>query len=169
MRAPRRRGVSLVAHLRGQLRILRGGFADEARLPDIVGEGLLAIDVLAMRQRQIGGKRMRVLRRGHHDGIEIVGPIEDAPEVRKFPRLRVTLRRGIERELVDVAKHGDILIRMRPCWAARIRTAFLPFGAARPGTTVSSARLALPRPPQAMNAMFSLLFRFWPRRNAGAR
>ena len=33
---------------------------------------------------------------------------------------------------------------------------------------VSSLRLALARPPQAMNAMFSLLFRFWPRRNAGA-
>src|SRR5262245_8569433 len=47
-------------------------------------------------------------------------------------------------------------------------TGFLPCGAVRPGTTVSSARLALPRPPQAMNAMFNLLFRFWPRRSAGA-
>src|ERR1044071_3229850 len=37
-----------------------------------------------------------------------------------------------------------------------------------PGTMVSSARLAFARPPQAMNAMFSLLFRFCPRRNAGA-
>src|SRR6185436_13519249 len=47
-------------------------------------------------------------------------------------------------------------------------TAFRPLGAARPGTLVSSARLALARPPQAMNARFSLLLRFWARRNAGA-
>src|SRR5213593_2675551 len=47
-------------------------------------------------------------------------------------------------------------------------TAFLPCGAVRPGTMVSSEKLALARPPQAMNAMFNLLFRFWPRRNAGA-
>jgi hypothetical protein len=47
-------------------------------------------------------------------------------------------------------------------------TAFRPGGVVRPGTTVSSDKLALARPPQAMNAMFSLLFRFWPRRNAGA-
>src|SRR5262245_66643700 len=47
-------------------------------------------------------------------------------------------------------------------------TAFLPCGAVGPGTMVSSDKLALARPPQAMNAMFNLLFRFWPRRNAGA-
>src|SRR5881392_2948787 len=46
--------------------------------------------------------------------------------------------------------------------------ALRPLDAARPGTTVSSSRLALARPPQAMNAMFNLLLRFWPRRNAGA-
>src|SRR5688572_7369429 len=38
----------------------------------------------------------------------------------------------------------------------------------RPGTTVSSARLVFARPPQAMNAIFSLLFKLRPRRNAGA-
>src|SRR5258705_11575438 len=45
-----------------------------------------------------------------------------------------------------------------------------PFGfpLAAPGTIVNSARLALARPPQAMNAMFSLLFRFCPRKIAGA-
>src|SRR5258705_13941377 len=47
-------------------------------------------------------------------------------------------------------------------------TVFLPCGVVRPGTMVSSDKLALARPPQARNAMFNLLFRFWPRRNAGA-
>ena len=132
-RAPRRRGVPLVAHLRGQLRILGGGLADEARLPDIVGERLLAIDVLAVRQRQIGGKRMRVLRRGHHDGVEVIRAIEDAPEVGEFLRLRVTLRRGVERDLVDVAKHGDVLVRMRRRPGRSYRQLPLPpFGAGGP-------------------------------------
>src|SRR5687768_5795024 len=43
-----------------------------------------------------------------------------------------------------------------------------PLAPAAPGTIVSSARLALARPPEPMNAMFSLLFRFCPRRIAGA-
>jgi hypothetical protein len=67
-----------------------------------------------MRQRQVGGKRVCLLGGGHHNGIKVIRPIEDAAEVHKFPGLRVTLRRGIEGELVDVAKHTDILIRMRP-------------------------------------------------------
>src|SRR5438876_925724 len=44
----------------------------------------------------------------------------------------------------------------------------LPPFALRPGTIVSSPKLALARPPQAMNAMFNLLLRFCPRRNTGA-
>src|SRR3569623_892437 len=46
--------------------------------------------------------------------------------------------------------------------------ALRPFFVAAPGTIVSSPRRALARPPQAMNAMFSLLFRFCPRKIAGA-
>ena len=56
-----RRGVALVARLRGELRVLRGGLANEPRLPDVVGERLLAVDVLAVRQRQVGRERVRVL------------------------------------------------------------------------------------------------------------
>ena len=40
--------------------------------------------------------------------------------------------------------------------------------AVSPGTIVSSERLAAARPPQAMNAMFSLLLRFCPGKIAGA-
>src|SRR6476646_5962979 len=49
-------------------------------------------------------------------------------------------------------------------WAFALR----PLAPAAPGTIVSSPRLALARPPHAMNAMFSLLFRFCPRKIAGA-
>jgi len=66
-----------------------------------------------VRQREVSGKRMRVLGRGYHDGIEVVRPIEDAPKVRELFCLGITLRRGIDRDLIDVAKHGDILIRVR--------------------------------------------------------
>jgi hypothetical protein len=105
--------MPLVAHLRGQLRILGSGLADEAGFPDVVGERLLTIDVLAVRQRQVGGKRVRVLRRGHDDGVEIVRFVEDAPEVGELLGLRVALGSGVQRRLVHVAEHDDVLVRMR--------------------------------------------------------
>src|SRR5215213_9759918 len=49
-----------------------------------------------------------------------------------------------------------------------VRPGLRPLGPAAPGTIVSSARLALARPPEPMNAMFSLLLRFCPRKIAGA-
>src|SRR5688572_32335599 len=56
-------------------------------------------------------------------------------------------------------------------WGALGGSAFRPLrplAPAAPGAIVSSARLALARPPEPMNAMFSLLLRFCPRRIAGA-
>src|SRR5688572_33453039 len=56
-------------------------------------------------------------------------------------------------------------------WGALGGSAFRPLrplAPAAPGAIVSSARLALPRPPEPMNAMFSLLLRFCPRKTAGA-
>ena len=44
-----------------------------------------------MRQSEVSGKRVRVFRRGDHDGIEIIRPIENAPQVREPFGLRVTL------------------------------------------------------------------------------
>ena len=106
--------MSLVAHLSGQLRKLCRGLADEASFPNIVSERLLAIDMLAMDQREVGGERVRVLRRGDHDGVEVVRPIEHAPQVRELFGLRVSLRRGVQRELVHIAEHRDVLVGMRP-------------------------------------------------------
>ena len=112
-RAPRGQGVALIAHLRRQLRVLRGGLADEPGLPDVVGERLLAVDVLAVRQRQIGGERVRVLRGRDDDGVEVVRVVEDAPEIVELLGARKTLRRGVHGGLVHVAENDDVLVRMR--------------------------------------------------------
>ena len=55
--------MALIARLCGELRVLRGGLANQPRLPDVVGERLLTVDVFAVRQRQIGGERVGVLGR----------------------------------------------------------------------------------------------------------
>ena len=162
-RAPRRRRVALVAHLRRQLRVLRRGLPNEPGFPDVVGERLLAVDVLAVRQRQVGRERVRVLGRRDHDGVEGVRLVEHAPEVVELLRLREPLGRGVHRVLVHVAEDDDVLVRMRSR-----RCAVPRLGRGRPGAMVSSPRLARARPPQAMNAMFSLSLRFRPRSSAGA-
>ncbi len=112
-RAPGLRGVALVAHLRRQLRVLRGRLADEAGLPDVVGERLLAVDVLAVRQRQVGGERVRLLAGGDHDGVELLRIVKDAPEVLELPGLRVPHRRAVDRVLIHVADDDDVLVGMR--------------------------------------------------------
>ena len=112
-RAPGGRRVALVAHLRRQVRVLRGGLADEPGFPDVVGERLLAVDVLAVRQRQVGRERVRVLGGGDDDGVEVVRAVEDAPEVVELPGLREPLGRGVQRVLVHVAEDDDVLVRMR--------------------------------------------------------
>jgi len=38
MTAANRRGVALIARLRGEFRVLRGGFANQPSLPDVVGK-----------------------------------------------------------------------------------------------------------------------------------
>ena len=55
-----------------------------------------------------------------------------------------------------------------PAAAAPPRAALSAAGPGRPAVRVSSLMRSVARPPEAMNAMFSLSFRFRPRRNAGA-
>ena len=112
-RAPHGRGVTLIAHLRGELRKLRGRLTDKARLPDIVGERLLAIHVLALRECEPRGEHVRVLRRGNDDGVKIVRTVEDPPEISERLRPRVTLRRRVDGDLVDIAEHCDVFVGMR--------------------------------------------------------
>ena len=93
---------------------------------------------------------MRVLGGRDDDGVEAVGLVEDASEVVELPGLWEPLGRFVERVLVDVAEDDDVLVRMRRGLRALLR----------PGTIVSSLMFVLARPPQAMNAMSSLPFRF---------
>jgi len=93
--------------------------------------------MLAVGQRQVSGKRVRVLRRGHHDGVEIVRVVEDASEVGELFGLRVSLGRGVQRGLVHIAKHDDVLVRMRCRWP--IRTCAAP-STSGGRTTTAAAR-----------------------------
>src|SRR5262249_10052584 len=106
-----RRGMALIARLRGELRVLRSGLANQPRLPDIVSERLLTVDVLAVGQRQIGGECMGMLGGADHDGIEVVGVVEYPAEIIVFLRLRESLGRSIHGMLVDVAEDRDVLGR----------------------------------------------------------
>jgi len=101
-------GVDLRAHLRDDAG-LRGGLADDARLLDVVGERLLAVDVLLQLERGQRGKGVRVLGGADEHGVELAGMIEDAAEIDLLARLRIQGRRLVERRAVDVADGGDVL------------------------------------------------------------
>ena len=105
--------MTLIAHLRRQLRVLGCGLANEAGFPDVVGERLFAVDVLAVRQGQIGREGVRVLGGRDDDRVESARLVEDAPEVDGLRGLRETLRRGVNGSLIDVAEHDHVLVRMR--------------------------------------------------------
>src|SRR5204862_7681968 len=101
------------------------------RFPNIIGERLLAINMLAVRQRQVSGKRVRVFRGGYDHGVEVIWPIKDAVKVGKFFGLWIALRSGVQRYIVDVTENGDVLIGMRP----RVGSSsfLLPWSRLRPG------------------------------------
>ena len=73
-------GVDLGAHLGGDLG-LGGGLADDPGLADVVGQRLLAVDVLAELQGRQGGEGVGVLGGADDDGVEVVGVVEDLAEV----------------------------------------------------------------------------------------
>ena len=85
-------GVDLGAHLGCQLRS-GGGLADDAGFPDIAGQRLLAVDVLAQPQRRQRGEGVRVLAGADDDGVELLVVVEQLAEVIRLPRLREA-RRG---------------------------------------------------------------------------
>src|SRR5262249_45890377 len=74
-------GVDLRPHLRRELGF-GSGFADDARLPDVMRERLLAVDVLAQLQRRHGGERMRVLGRADDYRVELLCVVVDLAEIR---------------------------------------------------------------------------------------
>jgi len=90
-----RRRVPLIAHLRRQLRVLARRLTNQSRFPDVVGQRLFAVDVLAVRQRQVGRERRIALLVGVRS---CVGEADDVAAIEQ--------QRG-ELGLVRVG-HGDV-------------------------------------------------------------
>ena len=73
-------GAALVAHLRRDPCLL-GDARHETRLTDVVGERLLAVDVLAGLHRGDRDERVQVIGRGDQDGVDRLLLLEHDPEV----------------------------------------------------------------------------------------
>ena len=101
-------GVDLGSHLGRDLG-LGGGLADDAGLPDVVGQRLLAIDVFAQLQGRQGGEGVGVLGRAHDDRVELAGVVVELAEVATAARVRVVHRGPVDRRLEHVAERHDVL------------------------------------------------------------
>ena len=66
--------------------------------------------MLAVRERQVRGKRVRLLCGRDDDRVEATRVVEDLSKIVEAFRLRVPLRRFIDRDVVDVAKNDDVLV-----------------------------------------------------------
>ena len=84
-------GVPLVAHLRGDLVLLRGGH-HQLDLTEAVGHRLLAVDVLSLRHRQHGDGEVREIRDSHAHGVDVVAHgVEHGAEVAESRDVRKEL------------------------------------------------------------------------------
>jgi hypothetical protein len=95
-------GMDLNAHLGGDLGMGRR-FANASRFPDVVGERLFTINMLAMFEGEHRGKSVRVLAGAHDDCVKFPGMIEDLPEIREFARRRVFRRSLVQVLRVHIA------------------------------------------------------------------
>ncbi len=102
--------VPLIAHLRRELE-LRGRLTNEPRFRDVVGERLLAVDVLARLEGEEGREDVRVLAGAHDDRVEVAGAIEHLPEVGELFGLRMLRADLLQRRAVHVTEDRDVLRR----------------------------------------------------------
>jgi hypothetical protein len=100
--------VDLDAHLRDDAG-LRRGLAYQPRLVDVMGERLLAVDVLARLEREQRGERVGVFAGADDHGVKRLRSVEELPEVDFAPGLGVRRRGGREVLLVHVAERDDVL------------------------------------------------------------
>ena len=106
-------GMDLRAHLRHERGIGRGDGAELTGLVDIVREGLLAIDMLAMVEGRHRRRRVGVVGGGDVDGVDRSGDlVEHLPEVGEPLRPFVELTGGGEVAGVDVAQGHHLNVRM---------------------------------------------------------
>src|ERR1035441_1984224 len=101
-------GMDLSAHLSDDAG-LGGGLGNRAGLPNIMGEGLFAIDVLAEVDGGQDGKSVRVLSAGHDHGVNVIAGVVKLAEVHELPGLGILHGGCVETILVDVAKSDDVL------------------------------------------------------------
>ena len=87
-------GAALVAHLGGDARLRRDP-GHRPRLPHVVGQGLLAVDVLAGLHREDRGVGVEVVRSGDQDGVDRLLLLEHHPEVLVGRAPVVRGRRGV--------------------------------------------------------------------------
>ena len=81
--------------------ILAGGLDHPFAFVDTHGHGLLDVDILARRASHDGEQRVPMVRRGHHDSLDVL-VLEHLPEI------AVAFRIGIPHELQSLAKAGLI-------------------------------------------------------------
>ena len=104
-----RSGMNLRAHLRGPL-VFVGDLGQDAGFADRVRQRLLAVAVLAHPHRHRGGRRVDMIGRTHHDGVDLaVHLLEHLAEVAIPLGLGELLHRRLAAPVVDVAEGHDIL------------------------------------------------------------
>ncbi len=99
--------VVLRAHLRGEFHLGRG-LGEEPRLGHGMRQRLLAIDVEAATQGADRGRRVMMVGRGHHDGIEAL-LLQELAIVGVFLGAGVLGGRRVQAALIDVAQSDDVL------------------------------------------------------------
>jgi hypothetical protein len=115
-------GMTLVAHLRHHLRLLRH-LAHQARFPDRMRQRLLTINVLAQSHRHHRGVGVMMIRRAHGDRLDLLHLLEHLSVVAKQPRPRKFRAALLQPFPVHVAQRHDVLARtpanVRRCLPAR--------------------------------------------------
>jgi len=99
---------SLVAHLRGDA-MLDGQHLQLARLPDIVRQGFLAIDMLAQAQGRGAGHGVLMVRGADDDGVDVALLVEHDAEILILGRVGEAPVGSGRPALIDIAQGNDVL------------------------------------------------------------
>jgi hypothetical protein len=102
--------VYLNTHLRGEFWFGGGHLANLPCFPDVVGEGLFAVDVLVVLQGKHGCPGMAMLTDGDHDGIKIARRlVEHLAEVGELFGIGEIFAGLLHVVGIDIAQGDDVL------------------------------------------------------------